>query len=45
MRWKEQVAHVEANRSAYTVLVGGRDRKRPLGKSRLKWKNNINTGI
>jgi hypothetical protein len=30
---------------ACTVLVGNSERKRPLGKSRRKWDNNIKTDL
>jgi hypothetical protein len=35
------VAHIEKRRGAYGVLVGKPEGKRPLGRPRLRWGNNI----
>jgi hypothetical protein len=32
--------HVWGRRDVYTVLVGKHEEKRPLGRSRRRWKNN-----
>jgi hypothetical protein len=32
-------------RNAYNILVAKSDRKRPLGRSRRRWKNNIGTDL
>jgi hypothetical protein len=40
MKWVEHVARI-GKRGAYRVLVGRSKGKRPLGKSRHRWKNNI----
>jgi hypothetical protein len=32
-------------RNAYRVLVGKSERKRPLGRPRCKWKDNIKMGL
>jgi hypothetical protein len=37
MRWTGHVAQVGVKRNAYRILVG----KRPLGRPRCRWKNNI----
>jgi len=41
MRWSEQVALMGENRAVYRVLEGKPEGKRPLGKPRLRWKDNI----
>jgi hypothetical protein len=41
MRWAGHVAHMEEKRNAYTVLVGKPERKRPLGRPRRRWVDNI----
>jgi len=41
MRWAENVAHVGERRSVYRVLVGKSKRKRPLGRRRHRWEDNI----
>jgi hypothetical protein len=38
---KEYVALVGARRGAYRVLVGKPKGRRPLGRPRCKWENNI----
>jgi hypothetical protein len=37
MRWVGHVAH-EGEINAYNILVGKPERKRPLGRSRRRWK-------
>jgi hypothetical protein len=37
----EHVACMEEMRKAYSVLVGKSERKRPLGKHRHRWEDNI----
>jgi hypothetical protein len=37
MRWAGHVARMGANRSAYRILVGIAEEKRPLGRSRHRW--------
>jgi len=39
------VARMEERRGVYTVLVGKPEGKRPLGRSRLRWKHNIKTNL
>jgi hypothetical protein len=41
MRWVEQVAPMGEERGAYTVLVGKPEGKRPLGRPRRRWADNI----
>jgi hypothetical protein len=40
MRWAWHIARVE-KRNAYRILVGNAVRKRPLGRPRRRWVNNI----
>jgi hypothetical protein len=41
MRWVEHVAWMGEGRGMYRVLVGKPEGKRPLGRPRLKWEDNI----
>jgi hypothetical protein len=41
MRWAEHVARMRERRSAYKVLVGRPEGKRPLVRSRRRWEDNI----
>jgi len=41
MRWAGHVALVGQWRGVYRVLVGKSERKRPLGRPRRRWKDNI----
>jgi len=41
MRWTGHVARFEDRRGVYRVLVGKPEGKRPLGRSRLRWEDNI----
>jgi hypothetical protein len=41
MRWAGHVARMGEDRGAYRVLVGKPEGKRPLGRPRLRWENNI----
>jgi hypothetical protein len=41
MRWAGNVARMREGRGVYRVLVGRPERKRPLGRPRLRWENNI----
>jgi hypothetical protein len=41
MRWAGHVARMGEGRSAYMVLVGRPEGKRPLGRSRRRWEDNI----
>jgi len=41
MKWAGHLARMGEGRSAYRVLVGKTKGKRPLGRSRLQWEDNI----
>jgi len=41
MRWARHVAHMGEIRNAYNILVGKPEGKRPLGRPRHRWKDNI----
>jgi hypothetical protein len=41
MRWAGHVARMGEGRGAYRVLVGRSEGKRPLGRPRSRWENNI----
>jgi hypothetical protein len=41
MRWAGHVARTEEKRNAYRILVGKPDGKRPLGRTRRRWADNI----
>jgi hypothetical protein len=41
MRWAGHVARMGEKRSAYEILVGKLEGKRPLGRPRHRWENNI----
>jgi hypothetical protein len=41
MRWAGHVARMGEGRGAYRVLVGRPEGKRPLGRPRRRWENNI----
>jgi hypothetical protein len=41
LRWVEHVAHMGEGRGVYRVLVGKPKGKRPLGRPRNKWEDNI----
>jgi hypothetical protein len=41
MRWAGHVARMGAKRNAYRLLVGKPEGKRPLGKPRCRWVDNI----
>ena len=41
MRWAGHVARMGEERGAYRVLVGKQEGKRPLGKLRRRWVDNI----
>jgi len=45
MRWAGHVACLWERRGVYKVLVGKSGRKRPLGKPRLRWEDNIKMGL
>ena len=41
MRWAGHVAHMGEGRGVYRVLVGKPEGKRPLGRPRHRWEDNI----
>jgi hypothetical protein len=41
MRWAGHVACMREVRGAYNILVGRPEGRRPLGRPRLRWKDNI----
>jgi len=45
MRWAEHVAYMGERRCVYTVLVGKPEGKRPLGRPRRRWEDNINMDL
>jgi len=45
LRWAEHVARMEEDRSAFKILTGKPTEKRLLGKSRLRWEDNIRMNL
>jgi hypothetical protein len=45
MRWAGHVARMGEGRGVYRVLVGKPEGKRPLGRPRRRWENNIKTDL
>ena len=45
MRWAGHLARMGESRIAYRVLVGKPEGRRPLGRSRLRWEDNIKMGL
>ncbi|KAJ4452333.1 hypothetical protein ANN_03858 [Periplaneta americana] len=45
LRWAGHVARMGESRNAYRVLVGRPERKRPLGRLRRRWENNIKINL
>jgi hypothetical protein len=45
MRWAGHVARMGEKRNAYRLLVGKPEGKRPLGRPRLRWINNMKVGL
>ena len=41
MRWEGHVAHMGEDRDVHRVLVGEPEGKRPLGRPRRRWEDNI----
>jgi hypothetical protein len=42
MRWAGHVARMGKKTGAYRILVGRPERRRPLGRPRRRWEDNIN---
>ena len=40
-RWAEHVARMEEGRSAFKILTGKPIAKRPLGRPRRRWEDNV----
>jgi len=45
MRWEEHVARMRDTRGVYRMLVGKLEEKRPLGRPRCTWEDNINMDL
>jgi len=45
MRWAGHVAHMVEERGVYRVLVGKPEGRRPLGKPRRRWVDNIRMNL
>jgi hypothetical protein len=45
MRWAGYVAHMGEGRGVYRDLVGRPEGKRPLGRPRRRWEDNIKMGL
>jgi hypothetical protein len=45
MRWAGHVASIGEGRGVYRVLVGRPEGKRPVGRPRLRWEDNIKMGL
>ena len=45
LRWAGHVARMEQFRNAYRILVGKPESKRPLGRPRCRWEDNIKRGL
>jgi ribosomal protein L44E len=45
MRWAGHVARMGAGRSVYRVLVGKPEERRPLGRPRRRWEDNIRVDL
>ena len=41
LRWAGHVARMEVGRSAFKILTGIPREKRPLGRPRFRWEDNI----
>jgi hypothetical protein len=45
MRWEGHVARMGEGRGVYRFLVGRPEGKRPLGRPRRRWEDNIKTDL
>jgi hypothetical protein len=45
MRWAGHVARMEEKRGAYRILMGRPEERRPLGRPRHRWEDNIKTDL
>ena len=45
LRWAGHVARMEEGKSAFKILTGKSTGKRPLGRSRRRWEDNISMDL
>jgi hypothetical protein len=45
LRWAWHIAHIREKMNAYRILVGKSEGKRPLGRTRRRWVDNINMDL
>jgi hypothetical protein len=45
MRWARHVARMGEKRGAYVTLMGRSEGRRPLGRPRRRWENNIKMNL
>jgi hypothetical protein len=45
MRWAGHVARMGGDRGVYRILVGRSEAKRPLGRHRCRWEDNIKLNL
>ena len=44
LKWAGHLARMGKRRRAYRVLVGKPERRRPLGRPRRRWEDNVKSG-
>jgi hypothetical protein len=45
MKWLKYVEYTRLIRNAYTILIRNLERKRPIGRPKHMWKDNIKMGL
>ena len=45
LKWAVHIARMEGVRSSFKILTGKPTRKRPLGRPRRRWEDNIRMGL
>jgi hypothetical protein len=45
MGWAGHIARIGEGRNVYRILVGKPEGKRPQGRPRRRWENNINANL
>jgi hypothetical protein len=45
MRWAGHVAYMREKRNAYKILVGKPEGKKPLGRPKCRWEDNVNMDL
>jgi len=45
MRWAGHVARIGESKGVYRILVGKPEGKRPIGRPRRRWEDNIKMGL